>query len=224
MFDKLKAKLAGVPSLNELIEEVPAHMERQFDPVAGTFHEIVSDRVHIDVHFVEPNSQLGYRIIFTTGMAMRAMPRGPNEPWPQLAELMVLLPNEWPFESDRFESPEVFWPIEFMKMVARMPHDMGFCLHADHSIPFHDPPSPAPGTNFGGWLVVDPTFWPPSKSVVQLKSGLIVKQYVLMPLTMQEMDYKATQPTADAFRQRLVQLQGFNENSMVARLNRPSWV
>ncbi len=194
LLGNLKAKLTGAPSVNDLINDVPEHMDRYVGITDWVFHEIVSDRVHIDVHVIPATSTQPFNVIFTTGMSMREMKGRARRGVPRLAELMVYLPGSWDLKHERFDDESVYWPVRHLKKLARVPHDMGITIGEAVSVPFDDPPVPAPGTNFGGFMLVKPSFLPPAGQVVTLKSGLQVQLYCLMPLTMEEMDWKAKQP------------------------------
>ncbi len=45
----------AAPSGEEFIQEISAHIEKHLGAVETVFHEIVSDAVHVDVHFVDLN-------------------------------------------------------------------------------------------------------------------------------------------------------------------------
>jgi hypothetical protein len=201
LFKNLKSKMTGVPSLDEILDEVPAHIERFVGPVSNVFHEIVSDELHIDVHIVPSAPDRPYTLLFTTGMSMRAMQGPPPPGVSQLAELMVFLPPDWSAGEDfsLLKQDENYWPVMEMKKLARLPHEMGFLLREFISVPFDDPPKPAPGTDFGGFLATRPEIWPPMAQKVKLRSGPEIQLYALIPLTMNEMAWKAHQPSGDAF-------------------------
>ncbi len=198
LFKNLKSKLTGVPSQAELLEEVPQHFDRFIGPADSVFHEIVSDQVHIDVHIIHATQARPYHVLYTTGMSMRAMVGQPQPGQSQLAELFIHLPASLPVSQADFQNPAVYWPIDALKTMARLPHQMRFIMREWLSVPFQDPPVPAPGTNFGGTMVVRPTFLPPTAQQVRLRAGPVIQLYALMPLTMTEMNFKAHQPSATA--------------------------
>src|SRR5262245_19498833 len=57
----------------ENIEAISRHIERHLGEYPTVFHEIVSHLVHIDVHFVAPNTQRPYHTLITSGMSDRPM-------------------------------------------------------------------------------------------------------------------------------------------------------
>ena len=59
------------------IERISAHIEEHIGPVAGVFHELISDLVHIDVHMVAPTDERPYHTLFTSGTATTGWRRDP---------------------------------------------------------------------------------------------------------------------------------------------------
>src|SRR6185295_19871223 len=55
------------------IEAIAAHIEKHIGPPDSVFHEIISDLVHIDVHFVAPAPERNFRTLVTSGMSDRPM-------------------------------------------------------------------------------------------------------------------------------------------------------
>ena len=51
----------------ELIERVDRHIERHVAPTTSVFHEIVSDELHIDVHWVKPGWFRRHHTLVTSG-------------------------------------------------------------------------------------------------------------------------------------------------------------
>jgi hypothetical protein len=46
------------PHGEECIEQISNHIEAHLGEIAGVFHEIVSDTVHVDVHIVKTNRKI----------------------------------------------------------------------------------------------------------------------------------------------------------------------
>ena len=44
------------PAGEEFLEDISAHIEAHLGLVKSVFHEIISDAVHIDVHFIRPTA------------------------------------------------------------------------------------------------------------------------------------------------------------------------
>lgn len=145
-----------------LIDAVTAHFERYFGDVASTYHETISPRVHVDVHIIPPDADRMHWILFTTGMAEHPMhlpPEVERGGTPRYAELMMKVEPTWDFsdfDGDPAAVEERYWPIRWMKMLARLPHEFESWLGDGHTIPNHgDPPETyTPGTDHCCMLVL----------------------------------------------------------------------
>jgi Suppressor of fused protein (SUFU) len=122
----------------ELIEE---HVERHIGPIAGVFHELYSEYVHLDPLMVDPRDGRPVHTVVTSGMSSKPMENGDR------MELMIVLPPTWPVDQASWRDERHYWPIRALKELARMPHVYGLSLCAGHTVPNGDPPRPyGPGT------------------------------------------------------------------------------
>jgi len=187
------------------IEAITAHMTRCLGEPAFVWHEIVSDRVHIDVHVI-PGCDGEPTTLFTTGMSdlpMAVDPRAHGAPI--YAELMLRLPPTWQLEQEALQDERRYWPVRWLKRLARLPHEYATWLGWGHTIPNGDPPQPlAPGVPFAGFIVAPPTSLDENDSTVTAP-GRSVAIYAIYPLHPDEMDYKL-EHGADALFERLDQL------------------
>lgn len=99
----------------------------------------------IAIHVIRTEDE---QILVTEGMSARPMtvPEG-GEAF-QFAELVLRLPSDWPLTLDAFANPQHYWPIEWLKRIARYPHDNDTWLGGPHTIIANgEPPEPfAPNT------------------------------------------------------------------------------
>ena len=56
------------------VDRIARHIERCLGPVESVFHELISDQVHLDVHWVKPTRGRPYHFLVTSGMSDRPMP------------------------------------------------------------------------------------------------------------------------------------------------------
>src|SRR5581483_1658826 len=70
------------------------HIARWWGDTPNVFHEMVSQYVHVDLHFVPPTADHQYHVVVTTGMSDRPMLSGDGREF--YCELMLALPPEWP--------------------------------------------------------------------------------------------------------------------------------
>src|SRR5580698_5949758 len=55
------------------IQLIESHITRYIGQPKTVFHEIISDLVHIDIHFVPPGPRRNFHTLVTSGMSARGM-------------------------------------------------------------------------------------------------------------------------------------------------------
>ena len=117
------------------MEQITKHIEKHIWKVSDTFHEIVSDKVHIDVHLVKPEKWRDYYTIITSWMSDKKMnaPQWREDFW--YSELIMCLPSNWKLDKDSFEDEKNNWPVMLLKMLARFPHEYNTWLSYKHTVP-----------------------------------------------------------------------------------------
>ena len=175
------------------IGAISDHIEKHVGPIKSVFHEIVSDKVHIDVHWVESSEDLPFNVLITSGMSDRPMtvPEGLEDF--RFAELCILLPPDWPLDMDSFENEDHYWPIRSLKENAKFPHeyDTYFCM--GHSIGAEESGPLSPNCPFGGFLIFVPVSLADEFQTLQLENGDTVHFYCLIPLYAEELTVKTDQ-------------------------------
>ena len=127
-----------------LIAAISAHVQRCVGKIAFVFHELESDALHIDVHYVPASKQRPFDLLVTSGMSglPMATPREASDR--RYAELVALLHPGWLLASERHS-----WPVQMLVDLARYPHRNKTWLGCGHSVGDAEvPPRPfAPGTS-----------------------------------------------------------------------------
>ncbi len=173
-------------------ERLASHLERALGPSGFVWHEIISDRIHLDVHMTPPTDARPFYVLVTSGMSARPM-NVPNEMpgcenW-RFAELCLLLPPRWPITQEAFADEANYWPIRLLKELARFPHDFNTWLGNGHSIPNGNPPTPyAPGIPFTGAVLIPPLPLGPQFFTVPGDPAIHIFQ--VLPVTGREMQLK----------------------------------
>ncbi len=144
---------------SENIEIISQHIEKYIGPVATVFHELVSDLVHIDVHLVAPDEGRDFYTLVTSGMSDRAMSAPSNDY--EYAEMVLQLPPDWRLSQEDFNDENNYWPIRWMKQLARLPHEYSTWIGVGHTVPNGDPPQPfAKNTGLTNWMLLPPIHFP----------------------------------------------------------------
>lgn len=213
---------AGDASLSagdeDLIESISDHIERHLGPVESVFHEVVSPIVHVDLHWVAPSRTHPWHTLVTSGMSERPMNAPEGVSGCEYAELLVSLPATWPLTSEALEDESNYWPLRWLKLLARFPHEYQTWLWNGHTMPNGDPPEPfAPSTRLCSMMLAPPIHYPPEFFTLDAGPGRTVHFWSLMPIYIEEQELKLRKG-ADALLERLDQA-GVTE---VIDLNRPN--
>jgi hypothetical protein len=182
------------PSYGEEGQEdaVIAHMEKFFGKVANVYHEVISDKVHIDVHIINPTPERNYYTLFTTGMSYLPMQAPEEYADYTRAELMVHLPAGWDLRSHEDKD---FWPINWLKFLARFPHKYDTWLFFGHTVPTTENADPfAPGTEMGCMMLSDTRLLTDEQKDEFMETlefnGDHIYIFTLLPLHKKEMEFK----------------------------------
>jgi hypothetical protein len=185
------------------ITAIANHIERHLGPVSGVYHEIISDKVHLDVHIVPPSADFPFYTLVTSGMSDRPMavpPEANADEAPPFAELCILLPSTWNIPADpaqvatAFEDENTYWPIRWLKMLARLPHEYSTWLGFGHTIPNGEDAEPfADNTELGCMLLLTALSLPEEFQTLEISPDKTVKFYTLYPIYREEMELKMEQ-------------------------------
>lgn len=194
-----------VPNFGEegWIEKIEGHFEKFIGPIDSVFHEILSDLIHVDVNYIKPSEEYKFHTLFTTGMSYLPMntPEGLEEY--QYAEVMVCLPPDWPISDEAFRDYNNYWPVRWMKMLARFPHEYETWLGFGHTMPAGDPPeSLSDSTKMSGILLVPPIQFHEDFLTLRIDEKRVIHFYAIVPLYEEEMEFKlkhGTEPLLDKF-------------------------
>lgn len=185
------------PTDQQTLERIEAHLDRHIGRHQYVFHEIVSEYVHLDLHIMQPTPRHNYYTVVTTGMSDRpmsvpdAVPDGAEAL--RYAELMLCLPTSWQLTQEAFEDEANYWPLRWLKILARLPHQYNTWLGMAHTIPTDDPPQPfAPNTKLCCAMIAGPLLFDDDFSSLVINETKTINFYSIIPLYREEMDFKLT--------------------------------
>lgn len=178
---------------SETIAAVDQHLNRFLGPVATVYHELVSDLVHVDIHVVPADASRPFHALVTSGMSDRPMhiPNNLRGQVPEFAELMILLPPEWPLDQGSWSDERHYWPIRQLKTLARLPHEYQTWLGMWHSVPNGDPATSfADDTRFCATMLAPPIRFPDEFRTIRAEDGREIALLAMLPLLPEELEAK----------------------------------
>lgn len=175
----------------ENIGRISDHIEQTVGAVENVFQEIISDIVHVDLHLVPPGPGREHITIVTSGMSDLPMNAPEDMEDCKHAELAICLPPDWPLEQEVLEDNNHYWPLRWLKILARFPHEYDTWLWCDHTIPNGDPPEPfADSTKLCCMMLAPPLLPGPDFSELKVDAEKTIHFFSLLPLYREEMDFK----------------------------------
>jgi hypothetical protein len=173
------------------IERITSHIETYVGPIKMVFHEMISDLVHIDVHQIAPSPERPYWTLVTSGMSDRPMTVPEGDESPCYLEIMLGLPRDWPMDEASFHDERNYWPIRWLKTLARFPHEYSTYIGWGHSMPNGDPPEPlAENTRLCGFVLLHPFLLPEAFQKLEVDAKKSIYFAAVYPLYEEEMAYK----------------------------------
>lgn len=172
------------------IETLEAHIEKYYGKFEGILHELVSPDIHVDIALIKPTEKRNYWVLVTMGMGARPMkiPAELAERGLEMrAEIVACLPPDWNMESDE---ERWYWPLRWLKILARLPGDCDTWLGWGHTVPKGGPM--AENTALSGVMLVNPGAFDVEGYDCELPGGKTVSFYQMLPLYDEEMDFKLT--------------------------------
>ena len=168
---------------------VEAHLERYFGPCDNVFHEIISPDIHVDIYIMKPTPERNYYVLSTFGMGAHRMnvPEELAEQKLERAEIIAALPPDWKLGQ---EGEEWYWPIRWLKILARLPINEDGWLGWGHTVANPDDAPFADNTKLCGLVLTEPQGFDEDAVCCELPGGDEVNFYQMIPLTFEEMQFK----------------------------------
>ncbi|NMM47651.1 suppressor of fused domain protein [Marinigracilibium pacificum] len=207
------------PSGESSIEEISEHIEKHIGEIHMVFHEIISDQVHIDIHWVKPTPERPFHTLVTSGMSDKPMHSPPELEGFDFAELSICLPEDWKISEEDFEDENNYWPLRWLKYMARFPHEYNTWLSYGHTIPNGNPPEPfADNTKLNTMVLLPSVTFSDEFHTLQLENKTI-NFYTLIPLYDEEVNLKLKKGVEALF-------EGFDKYDVsdILQIDRPNTV
>ena len=172
---------------DEELDALEAHIEEHFGTFDRVIHEVVSPDIHVDLAVIEPTEERDYYTICTMGMGAHPM----NVPYNMRghgldrAELFMTLPRDWNLDS---EDEADYWPLRWLKILARLPIQEDTWLGFGHTVPNKKPF--ADNTELSGVILNSAVGFGDEAGECTLPDGTCVTFYRVIPIYEKEMEYK----------------------------------
>lgn len=180
---EIEAAVANVETAAAVLDHIRAHV----GPVEAVFHELESDSIAIDIHYVAPTPDRDCHTLITSGMSDQPMPAGSGVAY---GELVMCLPPDWPMDEDALEDDATAWPLEMLRALGKLPYahgvafDFGLCTD-NLTLPF----GMARQAGFSGVLLAPPVTVPDAFWCLEAKNGKVIDFFGAVMLYPQELEH-----------------------------------
>ncbi|WP_299120929.1 suppressor of fused domain protein [uncultured Tenacibaculum sp.] len=201
------------------IDEISNHIEKYIGEIHMVFHEIISDQVHIDIHWVKPTKERPFHTLITSGMSDKPMNTPADIQDSSYTELSICLPENWKISEDSFKDEKNYWPIRWLTYLARFPHKYNTWLSYGHTIPNGNPPEPfAENTKLNTIVLLPSIIFNENFHCLRLENKSI-NFYSLIPLYEEEVNLKMKKGVEALFN-------GFDKHNIsdILTIDRPNTV
>jgi hypothetical protein len=171
---------------------VEDHITKYFGEYENVFHEIISPDIHVDIAIINPTQKRDYYVLVTIGMGAHRMklPADLEGKGFDRAELLVCLPPDWNMQN--FKDERWYWPLRWLKIMARLPIEQQTWLGWGHTVPAGEPF--ADSTQLNTMLLLNPGAFRKGCDQCRIPDGF-VNFYQLVPLYQEELNLKLEQGT-----------------------------
>jgi Suppressor of fused protein (SUFU) len=173
------------------IEAINQHIEQYIGSPETVFHELISELVHIDVHVVNPTPERDYFTLITSGMSDLPMTNPEKYENAHYAEMVICLPPTWDLSTEGLKDESNYWPIRWLKTLARFPHEYKTWLHYLHTVPNGDPAMPySENTELCCALLLWPILFDDGFKKLNIRENKTINFIAFVPLYQEEVDFK----------------------------------
>ena len=137
-------------------DQVVDYFSRNLGPVKPqSMQEIVPTGLPIAIHAIPPSEGRDHLTLFTTGMSEQPLDVPDGGEAFRYAELMIELPGAWTLDKELLAEEVFRWPFDWLRTLARVPHDHETWLGPATIIAGSEPPEPiAPNSPFTSMLLL----------------------------------------------------------------------
>ncbi|MDR3200999.1 MAG: suppressor of fused domain protein [Spirochaetales bacterium] len=173
-------------------DRVEAHIRKYFGKYKNVFHEVLSPDIHVDIAIIDPSAKRNYYVLVTMGMGAHSMnvPQELEGQECERAEVLVCLPPDWNMQD--FNDEKWYWPLRWLKIMARLPIEQNTWLGWGHTVPAGEPF--AENTQMNTMLLLNPGAFGKGCELCKIPGG-VVNFYQMIPIYQEEVDLKLEKGT-----------------------------
>lgn len=182
------------------LEELESYITNTFGEMENVFHEVYSPDIHVDIAIIPPNEHDHFYKLITMGMGAHDMnvPSEIAEYELSNAELMIYLPCDWDIYQNN-QNENNYWPIRWLKILARMPINYDTWLGHGHTISAgNDHETLSENNQFESIALVEASDRDGEIACCRLSTGKLIRFYQLLPLYDEELQLKVQYESIDA--------------------------
>jgi Suppressor of fused protein (SUFU) len=170
-------------------DAIAQHAETHWGKVETVFREFMSAYVHVDVLFVKVTKERPFHFLITSGMSDRPMPAPEGAEDYRYLEMVISLPPEWPLDDESFKDELNWWPVRWLKKLARFAHEYNAWAIWGHTIAKDEPPVRfAANTKFCSLQLCVPTLCD-AGALLRINDPKSVRFYSLIPIYLGKMEF-----------------------------------
>lgn len=176
----------------EEMQSVSKHIDKYFGKYDNVMHELASPDIHVDICVIPPRAEHEYYTLVTCGMGAHKMdmPDELKNEHLERAELLINLPADWKLDEEALKDEKWYWPIRFLKFMARNPINNEMYYDWGSTLEFDDITSFDSSTKLCAAVVLSPGVFGEPSFECALPNGETVNFYQAIPLYKEELDYK----------------------------------
>lgn len=131
------------PDADAGLDALDRHIAKHWGQPELVINEIVPSWPPVELHIVPASEDRPFYTVITKGMSDCPMeiPEGMGDE--KFVELVMCLPQGWPYDRDSLRDPRVFWPFKYLGKLAKVTHQDGGWVGCPCMYPF-----PAGGYEF----------------------------------------------------------------------------
>lgn len=124
--------------VKDSVEVIDRHLTQFFDlDEIIVLHEKETSPTPSDLFIVQPNEERDYHLLLTCGMSETPMPVPEYFDYLKYAEVMMLLPKNWPLGYEDLNDENYYWPIRALLQLSKYTRINNTWLGFGHTIPLN---------------------------------------------------------------------------------------